>query len=347
MNIIALLDKHLKANLPFVLYKKPNQEELNGLFLKSDEVIYTSNFTEKGFVFAPFQNVEKSIVFEFDKGDFFTERLTNLEVENQSILKIQANAKSDQHIHLVTKTIAKIKASAVEKIVVSRVEEVLLQNFQVTTFYKKLLANYPNAFVYCWYHPKVGFWIGASPETLLQKVDDQLTSVSLAGTQKVIENQSIMWGQKEIDEQQMVTQYITNSLSTLSTAIEMEPTQTVLAGKIAHLKTIIHTTLQPYVSLQNCIEKLHPTPAVCGLPKDEALEFILKNEDYDRKYYTGFLGEINLENQTSHLFVNLRCMEIKNNIAKLFIGGGITKDSDPQKEWEETVAKAQTLKNLL
>jgi len=95
---------------------------------------------------------------------------------------------------------------------------------------------------------------------------------------------------------------------------------------------------------------LHPTPAVCGLPKNEAKSFILENENYDRKYYTGFLGELNSDVNginTSSLYVNLRCMEIAKDEAIIYVGGGITKDSIPEKEWEETVRKTATMKKVL
>ena len=134
-----------------------------------------------------------------------------------------------------------------------------------------------------------------------------------------------------------------------------------------HLQTKISGLLKPENGLQSVIAKLHPTPAVCGLPKENAKQFILKNEDYKREYYTGFLGEINIkqaktrntnrrnvENNAygsvktiSHLFVNLRCLQIKDNQALIYVGGGITKDSVPENEWEETVAKSKTVKNLL
>lgn len=100
-------------------------------------------------------------------------------------------------------------------------------------------------------------------------------------------------------------------------------------------------------SLPNLINKLHPTPATCGLPKELSKEFILKNENYNREYYTGFLGEIN-KNSTD-LYVNLRCMKVsqQKNEVSIYIGGGITKSSIPQKEWEETVVKSEVMKKVL
>ena len=83
-------------------------------------------------------------------------------------------------------------------------------------------------------------------------------------------------------------------------------------------------------NIGDIIKTLHPTPAVCGLPRNLAKDFILQNEDYHRSYYTGFLGELNFKNQQSSLFVNLRCMEISGETASIYVGGGITKESIPE-----------------
>jgi isochorismate synthase len=96
------------------------------------------------------------------------------------------------------------------------------------------------------------------------------------------------------------------------------------------------------------IRALHPTSAVCGMPLEAALTFLLNNEPYDRRYYTGYLGELNLGTDAqTHLYVNLRCMEIKDQMAHIYVGGGITKDSDPELEWQETVAKSETMLHVL
>ncbi|NJM80882.1 MAG: hypothetical protein HC854_17015 [Flavobacterium sp.] len=96
----------------------------------------------------------------------------------------------------------------------------------------------------------------------------------------------------------------------------------------------------------NLLNTLHPTPAVCGLPKDKALQYILENENYDRKFYTGFLGEFNTKD-TSNLFVNLRCMEIDTTTVNLYVGCGITSGSDPKKEYIETQNKLGTMLKIL
>ena len=94
------------------------------------------------------------------------------------------------------------------------------------------------------------------------------------------------------------------------------------------------------------IEKLHPTPAVCGVPITKAQTFIHEHEGYERKYYTGFLGEYGI-NDTTDLFVNLRCMEINEKAINIYVGCGITAESNPTNEYIETENKSLTMRNIL
>ncbi len=97
------------------------------------------------------------------------------------------------------------------------------------------------------------------------------------------------------------------------------------------------------------IRRLHPTAAICGLPRQKAFEFIRMYEGYSRQYYTGFLGEVNYpEPGSTSLMVNLRCMQLfpKEKKAWVYVGGGITSSSLPEKEWEETQAKSETMKRV-
>ncbi len=91
---------------------------------------------------------------------------------------------------------------------------------------------------------------------------------------------------------------------------------------------------------------MHPTPAVAGYPKQKAIDFILENENYNREFYTGYFGFIN-KDKSSKLFVNLRCMQIEKKKLSVYVGGGITKDSNPLNEWQETEDKSKTLLSVL
>jgi len=138
----------------------------------------------------------------------------------------------------------------------------------------------------------------------------------------------------------------------LVSEIQISPPKTSRAGNLMHLKTEIQGIVNENTNLNEIVLLLHPTPAVCGLPKDKAIHFINESEGYNRDFYAGYLGEINYNNPTeTDLYVNLRCMQIQkktdNYQAHLYIGCGITKDSIPENEWIETENKAMTLKNVL
>jgi isochorismate synthase len=164
-------------------------------------------------------------------------------------------------------------------------------------------------------------------------------------------NYEVLWHKKEEEEQQFVTDYIVETLNEVASDVLVSKPYSLKAGSIWHIKTDISGVLNSDFGLQQVIQLLHPTPAICGLPKEQSKVFILENENYDRTFYTGFLGELNSsfarDSVSSNLFVNLRCMEICDSQANLFMGCGITKDSIPEKEWEESINKSLTMKRVL
>jgi isochorismate synthase len=259
-----------------------------------------------------------------------------------------------EYCALVETAIAYIQQTGIKKIVTSRATETPLPpNFSPIATFAALCRRYPHAFVSLVSIPTLGTWLGASPEVLLSVSDREIYSVALAGTQPRPSDSplsAVTWGAKEREEQALVSDYIRDFFQQLklNTLTEIGP-QTISAGQIVHLQTQFRIRLdQPHLSrlANQILHRLHPTSAVCGMPKPEALSFILENENYDRAFYSGFLGPVHL-NQQSHLFVNLRCMQLKQDKAILYVGGGITPDSVPQAEWTETVLKSKTLLNVL
>ncbi len=347
-------DQH-EDKKPFVLYRKPNSKRIEGILQKEAVIYRTIDFEETGFVFTPFLNIEEHVFFPLNKSEklsidstSMTEEMSlNQYVEKQYTLKDQL-----KHIDLVNKGIDYIKNNKARKIVLSRIEEIN-KEIEFLTVFKRLVHTYANAFVYCWYHPKVGMWFGATPETLLKVKSNNFYTMSLAGTQAYqSDEKNIIWGDKEKEEQQIVTDTIVLGLKSSVKKLEVSSPMTHRAGSIVHIKTDISGVFQSKKNqLKSVLETLHPTPAVCGLPKLKAKEFILKEEGYNRKFYTGFLGELNMTNtediKESNLFVNLRCMEYQEKKLYLYIGGGITKDSIPTDEWTETIKKSEILKKVL
>jgi isochorismate synthase len=118
------------------------------------------------------------------------------------------------------------------------------------------------------------------------------------------------------------------------------------AADLVHLCSDFHAVTNGTKAVGEIVASLHPTPAVCGLPKWEARELLLRSEPASRHFYSGFCGPLNIDSQTK-LFVSLRCMEIGSDGYRLYAGGGLLKDSVEEQEWQETEAKMQTMRRLL
>jgi isochorismate synthase len=352
VQLLNTISTQYQQQLPFVIYRKPNEKGVSAFLMRDADLTFTTNFQEKGFVFAPFSDSEKAILFREDQADFVSEELLTSAYNFKNIELESFNVSKEKYLKTVEKAIDQIISGHLKKVVISREELVSVDNFSVIEIYEKLLLTYKNAFVYAWFHPKVGLWFGATPETLLSINGTDFRTMSLAGTQVYKEHEKAVWKSKELEEQQLVTTFIEQQLATVATNLEVEKRETIKAGNLLHLRTKVSGSLKAPASLKELIRVLHPTPAICGLPREAARNFIFENEKYDRSFYTGFLGELNLQHskeqsKTSALFVNLRCMKIKNKFASVYVGGGITRDSDAEKEWEETVLKTKTMKCAL
>ena len=355
--------KHLQEKLPFVLYSKPNMQEVVGFFQKDATLFQVVDFSEKGFVLSSFDGKNTFIIPE-DRSEIMRSTYENQQdlLFSAEQLSVDTIAKNDFE-SLVAKGIESINNNEFKKVVLSRKEIIATPNFDAVVTFEKLLQLYTSTFVYFFYHPKVGTWMGATPEQLLKVADGYFETTSLAGTQKDNGQTEVVWGKKEQEEQQFVTDYIVSELSVVASKVAVTRPYSIKAGDIWHIKTDISGRLNGLSDLKKIIALLHPTPAVCGLPRDNAKTFIQNNEGYDRSFYTGYLGELNscmTANATnSDLFVNLRCMQIEGTSqdnsqkvsaetkAHLYMGCGITKDSVPEKEWEESINKSMTMKKVL
>ncbi len=329
---------------------------------------------EKGFLFCPYNEGEKAFIrgdihYSSDKNEVeFREDLNRDIIDNFQSEKFIVPSKNTKPLNpdfkstvndnfkdLVRRSIIQIKENKFQKVVPSKVKIIELPvDFDVVENFNILSTAYPRAFVFFVSIPSIGTWMGATPETFIEIENRKLfRTVSLAGTLKYnpeISTSQIAWTQKDIEEQALVSRYIINCFKKirLREFTEYGP-KTVIAGNVIHLKTVFEVDIEEtgFYNLGTVmLDLLHPTSAVCGMPKEDASEFLKLNEQHKRKYYSGFLGPVN-NNKDTHLFVNLRCMELYENQAVLYAGAGITEDSDPEKEWMETELKCNTLLNVI
>ncbi|MFN8674196.1 MAG: isochorismate synthase [Candidatus Sericytochromatia bacterium] len=356
--------------MPVVAYKEAYKEPVlvacSNNNLKKNNIDYNN---DKGFIFAPF-DVEKNDTFLIPF-DFKIENNTLLLLNNDNDIlkkyeyynqevslsyknnffyqeKLIPNYSKQDFCDLVEKIVTDIKQNNTDKIIASRTLKVKLDdNFDSIELFNKLTKKYTNAFISLVCIPNVGTWIGATPETLLDINNKRINTMAVAGTQKFnSKNKEIYWENKEINEHQYVIDYIKNVFDKYNITYKIEPTTNLIAGSVVHIITKFSGELQNKTNLNNLILDFHPTPAVCGLSKNKAMDFILKNEKHKREYYTGFLGKLNIDNTTS-LYVNLRCMQLLKDNAYLYLGNGIVEDSIPEKEWNETESKADILLSVL
>ncbi|WP_026838030.1 chorismate-binding protein [Gillisia sp. JM1] len=373
-DFFQLLEQTLEEGKAMVSYRLPGKESVQLLSQTRSGSFRIKDFAESGFVFAPFKNNENPLFIP--ENDCEKTVLAFFENDNYQLYTIAEPSENiDQeaksaHINLVEQGIEAIQKTELKKVVLSR-KELQKASISASEIFQNLLSLYPNAFVYIWSHPETGVWIGATPETLLKTERTKFSTMALAGTRKLQNFPEDDWTQKEIVEQQIVTDSIVFKLKELGhtdETLKVSETYTSEAGSLLHLRTDISGTVKNNTTeIGAIIKALHPTPAICGLPTKAAYKFINDHENYDREFYTGYLGLLNMtteikrssrtrnqENQAyssirkdSSIFVNLRCLKFKDGEVEIYVGGGITKDSDPTSEWEETVNKTRTIKAAL
>lgn len=242
----------------------------------------------------------------------------------------------------VAQAISQLKNSDAKKLVLSRIIPFKNEGNTVDSIFSSFNQKFPNAAVFAFNDENNTQWIGATPELLFRKRGSAYSTISLAGTRKsgTLEE----WGSKEVEEQRLVTEFIQHELKCLGAEnIQCHDLHTRNAGSIEHLCNEI--TFEYKGHWKNVMNALHPTPAVCGLPRETAKELIQKIEQYDREYYTGLIG---LEQgEDVDVYVILRCMKFSASTLNVFVGAGITTSSVPELEARETRWKAESLTSVI
>lgn len=335
-----------------VLYRLPNENEVHGLWGDAVEMhALTEVFGQTGFAFLPAVNSSES-------KPFFVIPDGIQSIPDWASIKLPepnwpANAKppyianKNAYLAQASAMVSAFKSGGVKKAILSRIKLYEAPNFYPLETFNNLCKAYPAVMVYYVSIPGIGTWMGATPETLLRIKSGEAETVSLAGTQpdSGTDTAAVAWGDKERQEQQIVSDEIEGLIKQYfpATEIHINGPNTVSTGALLHLKTVFNWRLpKDFSALEAFTMALHPTPAIVGKPREAALSLIAKTETHDRGYYTGLIGPTDPHGLT-HLFVNLRCMQLLPGQLALYVGGGLTKDSNPEAEWEETELKAQTL----
>ncbi|HYG15234.1 MAG TPA: chorismate-binding protein [Bacteroidia bacterium] len=343
--------EHKSRGESFVLWRLPGIAGIHCIICSSPELFSASLVTRStGFVAAPFDadGSDKALFFsgEYYLNPIFADGSVSDFWLNSTSVLIETAANYKQNVALC---VDEIKKGSFKKAVIARNESWDMPlEFSPLRYFQQLCTAYPEAFVSLVSSPETGTWTGATPETLLEVTPEHLKTVALAGTR--LKSSSLAWGEKESEEQAWVLRYITELLKKEGIDIIDVTARTGISnGPLEHLYNEIKfkkTGISNSQLAARVLPALHPTPAVCGLPADSAKRFILENEKFARSYYSGYLGPVNSNGNTS-LFVNLRCMQITEQDLIPYAGAGITIDSDPEKEFIETGNKMANLRRVL
>lgn len=313
---------------------------------------------DTGFIFSLFgEDMPIHCIPDTGNADFCDNNdITPLIAENNSLCPFTAPVSTPRstHIELVERIVNHLDEPAMShsgispKIVAARVAVEPLSR-PVMEIYHSLRRNCPDATVFLFSTPFTGTWIGASPELLLAADSRSISTVALAGTRPAHHDgrEATEWDMKNREEQRTVTDYIMLTLRGKGFDATASAPYTRRAGSVEHICTDIHAP-QPHAhfslhAAEALAARLAPTPALSGFPRHEAVRFINDNESNDRLCYGGIIGYCT----TGWLraYANLRSGRIlgaSESIA-LYAGGGITRHSDPEAEWFETVRKLSTL----
>lgn len=225
-----------------------------------------------------------------------------------------------------------------KKIVAARSAFQSKENIAIEKAFFTAVQLYPDAFVSLIYHSESGLWLGATPEKFIHYHNGRAETVALAGT---LTDTSQHWTAKEKQEQSDTAEYVGEQLAKFQAEMDTsQPPIEVQQGQLRHLKEVFTFGLDAS-ALYPFLESFHPTPAVGGYPKKEALAFIDRFESLDRQRFAGWMGWC--EEGKFNSWVNLRCTRIYESGLLFFAGCGLNAMSNPEKEWNETEAKIEVI----
>ncbi len=318
-----------------------------GTCFNFNENIQDSVWTDipKGRIFIPKmliiddKTIKRIVTFESEKSIKDVNILDTFNNKQQSLnIQFIDETNADHYKSSITKSITLIKNNKLSKVVLSRTKSYSInsKNIALSNFMFNTSENNSTKFVFDF--QESGTIFGSSPEKLFSISNDHFKTEAIAGSFKSTSNLNLIDKNKEIDEHNFVIEYLKSQLSNFSKKIKIYDNEILALNKISHIKTKLESTLDQEYNVFDIVFQLHPTPAVAGTPKDVSIDKISDLESHNRGWYSGTIGWIS-NNLNTEFIVNIRSGIIKKNHLHIYAGCGITKDSDPVQEYNESEMK--------
>lgn len=348
LSAAEVIQELLACKATFAAFKVPGRDTI--VQVQHDQVLHAPRTGEGAFVIAPFKgdavcirpDIELSTASERSSLEGMAIRYEMPATPLAGTRGLDRNG----YRTAVERAVAAIKTGPLEKVVLSRTMEVDLARIDIGGLYSAAALSMPDACIALIHTAEHGTWIGASPERLLVMHGDHVQVDALAGTMPSMTGMTMAaWGAKEREEQELVARSVLQTMHEQGVLDQKtDGPATVIAGRVAHLRTRItgRSLKEDPLALANA---LHPTPAVGGTPRTEAMRLIHALEPRDRSLYAGFWGP--MDGHGAEFFVNIRCMQVIGTVGVLHVGAGITAGSDPDRECDEVELKARTWLDLI
>ena len=258
-------------------------------------------------------------------------------------IPVEQDTTKEHYIEHVVKALHAFRTGFMDKVVLAQRQNVPVSGPKPLEQFASLLEN-TDSYRYFFHIEGRETWIGASPELFLKCENNRLETMALAGTRKP--SSLDQWGEKEVKEQAIVGEFITHQLKKHGFIdVELGPSFTKKQGNLEHICSPVYASSPNSIDWPMVFHSLHPTPALAGYPKNEAMWFIQHTEDFDRRLFGGYMGIV--EGNKIDLFVNIRCAQLHENVYQLYAGAGLNNQSDPEMEWEETNHKLEIIRSIL
>ena len=243
----------------------------------------------------------------------------------------------------VTRALEQIERGLLQKVVLAR-ETTLILEEAPDPFRVAAALSTEGAALFCIQLDERRAFLGATPERLFRREGQMIWTEALAGTRKR-GDQGLLHSEKNLREFQFVQDYLAETLAPhCAGPVEFTPIGIHQTPSVEHLHSRGSAQLIPSISEGTLLEALHPTPALCGTPKKEALHWISCTEPFARQFYGGLIGWSTEEE--SDWMVAIRCCLLEGRIAKIYTGTGIIAGSHPEAEWNELEAKLNLYKGI-
>lgn len=357
----------------FAIYRLPGDGSICNIVECGDADVlscpsYSSVGADRGFVIAPFRIAADCPLLVLRCTQPRTADLSELS-DRGAVSRCQKDVAAmklaeDKELYMrdFRRFHAAIRGGSLRKAVLARSATVLNgAEESPLELFRRACADNPQSYVALFRTSSSGMWLTATPEILIEGNAGKCRTMALAGTRAAgnVQNDTTAtagkslvggiagWDGKNLEEQQLVAEYIADRLKPFATHWQAAGPRTVRHGSVEHLRTDFSFSLKSRdITVGDVLSVLHPTPAVCGLPRQETLRMILDYEHTERQYYSGFSGPYWSE-RDFRFFVTLRCMKIEDSTLRLYAGGGIMSDSAAESEWQETRLKMQAMMRCL